>query len=606
MEFDAVFVIATITLIAIILQWLAWWVKLPAILFLLLFGILAGPVTGLLDPDLLFGNLLTPIVSLAVAVILFEGGLTLKVAEIKGLEKVVRNLVTVGLLTTWIITALAVKFLLDFSWEMAFLFGSFTVVTGPTVIVPMLRTVRPNAKISNILRWEGIVIDPVGALLAVLVFEYIVSESASAAWSHTLLLFGSILITGLLAGIAAGHLLGLALRHHVLPGYLHNVAALAMVWSVFAFSNTIAEESGLLAVTVMGMWLANMKDTPVDEILDFKESLSLLLISILFITLAARLEFSQFDELGVAAIWVFLVMQFVARPIKVLVCSVGSSLTWAERGLLSWIAPRGIVAAAVSALFALRLEESANMEKADLLVPLTFAVIIGTVVLQSATAGALARWLKVAEPEPKGFLVIGANAVARAVAGALVENGFRTLLCDTNWDNIKKARMEGHSSYYGSPVSDHADRHLDLVGIGRMLGLSPLPNLNALASMKYRGEFGNKAIYSIRSKTEIDLPEKRVVAAESRGRPLFGEQVTYSDLAGLLAQGAEVRCTSLTESFDYSQYLEQNNERAIPLFTVSPKGHLEMFVAGGKLKPLAGWTIAAVVTPEDNDGKNSL
>ena len=601
MEFDAVFSIAVITLIAIILQWLAWWVKLPAILFLLLFGVVAGPVTGLINPDLLFGNLLTPIVSLAVAVILFEGGLTLKLSEIKGLAKVVRNLLTIGLLTTWVITAFAVRYLLDFSWEMAFLFGSFTVVTGPTVIVPMLRTVRPNAKVSNILRWEGIVIDPVGALLAVLVFEFIVSESATAAWGHTLLLFGSIILTGLLAGIIAGHLFGLALRHHLLPEYLHNVAALAVVWAVFAFSNTAAEESGLLAVTVMGMWLANMKGTPVDEILDFKESLSVLLISILFITLAARLEFSQFNELGAAAIWVFLVMQFIARPIKVLVSSIGSTLTWAERALLSWIAPRGIVAAAVSALFALRLEETGTVEKADLLVPLTFAVIIGTVVLQSATAGPLARWLKVAEPDPKGFLVIGANAVSRTVAKALLENGFRTLLCDTNWDNIKKARMEGFNTYYGSPVSEHADRNLDLVGIGKMLGLSPLPNLNALASMKYRGEFGYKAIYSIRSKTEIDLPEKRVVAAESRGRPLFGEQTTYSSLANQIAQGAEVRSTSLTESFDYEGYLKQYEERAIPLFAVNQKGNLEMFVAGGALKPLAGWTIAALVVPEENE-----
>ena len=601
MEFDAVFTIAVITLVAILLQWLAWWVKLPAILFLLLFGIVAGPVTGLVNPDLLFGNLLTPIVSLAVAVVLFEGGLTLKLTEIKGLAKVVRNLLTIGLLTTWVITAFAVKYLLDFSWEMAFLFGSFTVVTGPTVIVPMLRTVRPNAKISNILRWEGIVIDPVGALLAVLVFEFIVSESTTAAWGHTVLLFGSIILTGLFAGIVAGHLFGLALRHHLLPEYLHNVAALAIVWSVFAFSNAAAEESGLLAVTVMGMWLANMKGTPVDQIIDFKESLSVLLISILFITLAARLEFSQFNELGMAAFVVFLVMQFIARPIKVLISSIGSSLTWAERALLSWIAPRGIVAAAVSALFALRLEETGTMEKADLLVPLTFAVIIGTVVLQSATAGPLARWLKVAEPDPKGFLVIGANAVSRAVAKALLENEFRTLLCDTNWENIKKARMEGHNTYYGSPVSEHADRNLDLVGIGKMLGLSPLPNLNALASMKYRSEFGYKAIYSIRSKTEIDLPEKRVVAAESRGRPLFGDQTTYSSLANQIAQGAEVRSTSLTESFDYEEYLKQYEERAIPLFAINPKGQLEMFVAGGSLKPLAGWTIAALVVPEENE-----
>ena len=590
-------IIAGTAVIAILCQWIAWRLKLPAILFLLLAGIVAGPLTGWLDPDAVYGNLLFPMVSLSVAVILFEGGLTLKLREIRGLESVVRNLVSVGVLVTWTVTTLVTHWILNFEWQLSWLFGAVMVVTGPTVIVPLLRTVRPNRRISNILRWEGIVIDPIGALLAVLVFEFIVSNQAGVAISNIVLIFAEVVGVGCGLGAASGFLFGWVLRRHALPEYLHNVAALCSVVGVFAGSNYIVEESGLLTVTVMGIWLANMDDVPMEDILNFKESLSVLLISVLFIILAARIEIVQFQALGWSALWIFIAIQFLARPLKVMVSTFKSDLNWRERTLLGWIAPRGIVAAAVTALFAIRLREY-GFEQAELLVPLAFLVIIGTVVLQSATAGLLARLLGVAEPEPKGFLIIGANPIARAIAVVLKERGFSTLLTDSNWEHIKAARMLGLETYYGNPVSDHADWHLNLVGIGRMLGLSRHADLNALSGLKYRAEFGRNAIYTLKSSIDIDKSEKHTVSDEHRGNVLFGDDVTYGKLASLLSQGAQLRSTLLTEDFDFTAYCERNDSKSIPMFSLSKDGELRVFVAGKDWAPKPGWTIIGLFPVE--------
>ncbi|MCB1875263.1 MAG: sodium:proton antiporter [Chromatiales bacterium] len=587
--------LAGIGLLILASQWLAWRAKLPAILFLLLTGIVVGPVTGLLQPDQLFGPLLLPIVSLSVAVILFEGSLTLKFREIKGVQSVVWRLVSVGILVTWVITALVTHYALGFSWALAWLFGAITVVTGPTVIVPMLRTVRPNARIANILRWEGIVIDPVGAILAVLVLEYLLSSAGNGALAHVGLSLGELILIGSLSGLAGAEFLGLILRRRWLPEYLHNTAALALVLGVFSGSNLLQEESGLLAVTVMGLRLANMPKVNMEGILSFKEHLSLLLISGLFILLAARIQFDQLAKLGWGALWVFLAMQFLARPAKVWICTLGSDLKREERALLAWIAPRGIVAAAVSALFALRLE-GAGFENADLLVPLTFMVIIGTVVLQSATAGPLARRLGVAEPEPMGFLVIGANPFSRELAKSLKQHGFRVRLTDTSWNNVKTARMEGLPTFYGLATSEHADRTLDLVGIGRMLGLSNSDDLNALAALRFRSEFGPDAIYTLRHK-RIEDPDKQGVHADEAAM-LFGEKATYGELAGRLARGAQIRDTLLTDAFGLEDYRATHGERALPLFAIDPKGRLRFYTSQSTPQPEAGWTLVALVSPD--------
>ncbi len=586
--------IAILLVVCALCQWVAWRVKLPAIIFLLLAGLLSGPVFGVFDPQALLGDLFFPFVSLSVAIILFEGSLTLKFSDILGLQKVVRNMVSIGMLVTWVITALATRFALDLSWQISFLFGAITVVTGPTVIVPMLRTVRPTAAVSNILRWEGIVIDPIGASLAVLVYEFIISGGGQGALGHTLLTFAQIVVVGAIIGAGGGYLFGLLLRRHWLPEFLHNVSTLALVIGTFALSNVLQEESGLITVTVMGIWLANMKGVDTEEILDFKESLSIILISILFIMLAARLEVASFVQLGWPAIWVFVAIQFLARPLNIVISTFGSPLKWPERHLLAWIAPRGIIAAAISALFALQLVNH-GFEGAKVLVPLTFMVIIGTVLLQSTTARMVAIWLGVAEPEPKGFLIIGANEVARAIAQALLKAGLRVQLVDTSWEKVAKAKMDGLPTYLGNPVSEHAERHLDLIGIGRMLALSPHDSVNLSTALHYRMELGKNNVYTLQTKPDNGSAKSRQVSALRRGKNLFNAETTYETLQTALAAGATIKITALTEAFGMSELLQTHGEGFLPLFAVDGREHIHVFSADEVVKPTAGWSVVSLV-----------
>jgi NhaP-type Na+/H+ or K+/H+ antiporter len=465
-------------------------------------------------------------------VILFEGSLSLRFAEITGVEKVVTRLVTWGTLISWVITTAATMWLAGTSWQVASLFGAVMVVTGPTVIAPMLRTVRPVASVASILRWEGILIDPIGAILAILTYQFITALGAQQVLLLTLFTLIKMIVAAVALGAGTGYLLGITLRRNWLPAFLHNFTVLGVVFAVYVLSNAVEHETGLLAVTVMGLWLANMPGVHTEDILDFKESLSILLISGLFIILAARIDFSLFRALGWGALGIFVALQFLARPLKVLLATTGSSLNWRERTLLGWIGPRGIVAAAISAVFGLRLEQ-AGFADAVYLVPLSFMVIIGTVLLQGATARPLARILGVAEPEPKGFLIVGANRLAREIARQLNKVGYRTLLADTSWENIEQARKDGLDTYYGNPVSEHADRHLDLIGFGGLLGLSPHSALGSLAVLRYRREFGDGNIYALHA-NRAELPENLRIAAAQPGHELFGKDVTYSDLTRLL------------------------------------------------------------------------
>ena len=584
--------LAGMLMIGFLAQWLAWRVKLPAILFLLLAGIVLGPVSGVLDPDRLLGSLLFPTVSLAVALILFEGSLTLRFHELPGIGHVVRGLVSYGAVTALLLLALAAHLVAGLSWSIALLFGALACVTGPTVIAPMLRTLRPNARIANTLRWEGIVIDPLGALFAVLIFEAIVSRQEG----HTIGIFVATIGCGAVIGALSAWLTGFLLRRQLIPEYLQNYAVLAAVLFAFSISNVITHESGLLAVTIMGIALGNMRGVHIDDILDFKESLTTVLVSVLFILLAARLHWPLPDGMLGAGIALFLIAQLVVRPLTVLLSSLGSTLSWRERALIGWVAPRGIVAASVSALFALRLD-ALGVAGAGALVPLVFILIIGTVVLQSATARPLALWLKVAEPEPRGLLVFGSDVVARAIGKVLGEAGFRVVLADDDWDGIRQARMEGLATFFGNPASPHAERHLDLTGIGRLLAVSTHRERNSLACVHYRQEFGRDKVYRLRNLTPQENTDRAALSGSLLAPPLFDEEMTHGRFAEMLEQGWRIKSTRLSATFDWPRFVEQYGSNTVLMFGVEEKGALRVASTKRELEPKPGWTVIALVPP---------
>ena len=598
---DPLMSLVAVGLLSIGCQYLAYRVRLPAILPLLIVGILVGPVWGILDADALFGNLLFPVVSLSVAIILFEGSLTLKFRDIAGHGNMVRNLCSIGVIVTWGIAAVAAHYSLNISWQLAFLFGAIVTVTGPTVIVPMLRTVRPKTNLANILRWEGIVIDPIGALLAVLVFEFIVASQGNAI-SHTFIMFGKTIGIGVVLGLGSGYLLGLSIRKDWIPHYLLNTAVLTIILGVFAASNYVAHESGLLAVTITGMVLANMKNVDVEDILEFKETLSVLLISGLFILLATRLNLQSVIDVGWGAIIILVAIMFVARPLSVIASSIGTGLKWNELALLSWIAPRGIVAAAVSALFSLKLEEI-GYEGAGIIVPMVFLVIIATVVVQSLTSRSVASLLKVRAPAPTGYLIFGGSKFNRLLACEMLNQDIAVTIADTNWDAIREARMMDIPVYFGNPMSDHAARHLDIATFGTVLIMSPYKQLNPLISYHFEYTQGKDKVWSLTSNEQATRPSHQVSEQYAKKLTLFDEGVTYGYLASAVNRGASVKTTRLTDEFSFEDYNNKYKDRATPLLAINKEGKSYTFINGNSIEPKSGWRIISLVLPEEDDQK---
>lgn len=585
--------LASIPILGISAQWLAWRLELPAILLLLLFGLLAGPVTGLLQPEALLGPLLPPVVSLAVAVILFEGGLSLTLAELGHLGPVVRRLLTVGSLFTWAGSTGAAYYLLGFSLPLAALLGAILVVTGPTVIGPLLRHVRPQDRLASILRWEGIVIDPLGAILAVLVFEAVLAGGLSQATAKLATALLTTLAVGGLFGLLGAGLTVVLFKRYWIPDFLHSPMVLVLVIGCFTGANELRQESGLLAVTVMGIILANQGQVAIKHVSEFKENLSVLLVSSLFILLAARLQLSDLSQLDLASLGFLGILILLLRPGAVALATWRSDLDWRARLFLAWMAPRGIVAASVASLFALRLAE-AGYPGAERLVPITFLVIIGTVALYGLTAAPLARWLGVAKPSPQGVLLAGAHRFARALALALQEAGYPVLLADTNEEHIAAARRSGLPTYHGSLISQGAPSEMDLSGIGRLLALAVSDEANALAVARCAEFFGRNEVYQLSPDLKGES-EPRLAPHHWRGRLLFNPGLTYKVLAAHVAAGAVVKAIKLTESFDYPALLAYYGDGFIPLLVIEQNATLRVITTDTPLAPRPGQTLVCLV-----------
>ncbi len=581
-----------ILVIGVAARWLAWRLHLPAILLLLLCGIVAGPVTGFLQPDELFGNFLNPFVSLSVALILFEGGLSLNLRELKEIGGVVRNLILIGSLVTWAIASAAAWAIFGLDYRLALLLGAVFVVTGPTVVIPLLRHVRPSPRIRNTIKWEGILNDPVGAILAVLVFEAILATGGGGPQEGAIQFLYSVL-TGIGVGAAVAVLTLILLYFHWLPDFLDAGFTLAVVLGAFTLSNHFQPESGLLATTVMGIVLSNQRLTPVRHIVEFKEHLRILIISTLFIVLSARLQAADIYAVWKPALVFLAVLLFVARPASVWLACLGSKLKTNERRFLMWMAPRGIVAAAIASIFSERLTE-AGVSGAEELAPIAFIVIIGTVTIYGLTALPLANRLGLAEPSPQGFLFVGAHSWARRIALELQNAGFHVALAESNWEHVTAARQAGLPAYYGAVLSEGVLDEINLYGIGRLAAVTSNDEANALAALHFREDFGRSNVYQLPPERS-DSGRRGVSPEHLQGRYLFHPDLTFAKLGKIFEAGAKIKTTPITEKFTYEKFKELYGNDTISLFLINKGESLSVIAAAQPVTPKPGQTLIAIV-----------
>ena len=593
--------LAGIVILGILAQWVAWKFKIPAILPLILTGLFVGPFSTLYSIDgnkwieplwngkigLFPGESLFNFVSLSIALILFEGGLTLKKDEIRHVGPVIYKLITIGSLTTMITAAIAAHFIIGLNWPLSFLFSSLIIVTGPTVITPILRNLHLKKDISTILKWEGILIDPIGALVAVLVFEFISlgGDHGTEYTKETLIEFGKIIIIGFSIGFTSAYAFAFSLKQKWIPHYLLNVVSLALVLTVFVLADLFAHESGLLAVVIMGMVLGNMKLSALKDVLYFKETISILLISILFILLSAKIDLSDLQLIyNWNSLILFACVVLIVRPLGVFLSSSKSGLNLNEKIFISWVGPRGIVAAGIASLFGLKLTMQ-GVENANYITPLVFMIVLGTVLLNSTTAKLMARITKVLLKKTEGILIVGASKPSRLIATYLKNNDRRVVLIDSNRNNISSAKKEGLEAMECDLYEDEILENIELSDIGYVLALTGSQTINEYALSKLKSSFGDEGSFRLISDEEMRNPD--VNPKEG----LFSPTDDYINISEVVRDFPEIHEISITSDEHYQEIIDaiRKEVKSIPIFikdlnneiNIIPASHDEIKVETG-------------------------
>ena len=575
--------LAGIIILGILAQWVAWKFKIPAILPLILIGLLVGPIAAAylsedgskwIEPiwngtkGLFPGDGLYYFVSLAISIILFEGGLTLKRSEIKNVGPVITKLITLGSAITFILAGLGAHYIFNLAWEISFLFSGLIIVTGPTVITPILRNIPLKKDVSTVLKWEGILIDPIGALVAVLVFEFISVGGGGGFTKTALMEFGKILLFGTSFGFTFAHALAYAINKKLIPHYLLNVVALSTVLLVFVESEVFAHESGLLAVVVMGMVLGNSKLKNLKELLYFKESLSVLLISILFILLAANINI---EDLMLLYTWktiaLFTIVVFVIRPLAVFSSTFKSKLKFKEKLFISWVGPRGIVAAGIASLFGSKLLKQ-GVEGAEYITPLVFMIVLGTVLLNATTARMFAKIVGVFLKTSDSILFVGASSPIRLIAKYLKEKGKRVVLIDSNSNFIEQAINDDLEALKIDIYDDDLTDNIELNDVGYLIALTGSDMVNKHALNNFSKHFGEHGSYKIASSKEI------IEASSFERKSFFTPNDDYINLSEAYRENPSILEVEIKTEAEYNNILElfSREEKSIPLFIENEKG----------------------------------
>ena len=593
---NLVLAFAIIGVLGVGAQWLAWRFNLPAIVLMSIAGVIAGPVLNIFAApgapsdqppmEYLFGDFYRPMIAVAVAVILFEGGLTLNFSEIRDLTKGIRRLVFPGVPIAWALGAAAAHYIAGLSAPVALLFGGIMVVTGPTVIIPLLRQSKLNARPAALLKWEGIINDPIGALLAVIVYEFMVFGEAHAGPT---IIVSTVIVAAILStalGFTIGKFTAAAFRRGWVPEYLKPPVLLALVLVCFEAANLLQEEGGLLSVTAMGVTLANSRIASINDLRLFKENIAVLLVSGVFIILTANLTVASLAALDWSVVGFLAAMLFIVRPLTVFVSTIGADLPFKERLLVGWIAPRGIVAVAVSSFFGAALID-AGFDDGAMLAPLAFAMVFATVILHGFTIGPLAKSLGLAAKERPGVLIVGASPWSTELAAKLIDLDIPVTIADTSYRRLKAARLANIPTYFGEILSEVTEHHMDLNRFGYLLALGGNEAHNALVTTDLAPEMGRSAIFQINARGK-DEEDRRALSYTLQGRTFLHSGVTLDELIRRHYEGWIFQRTKLSDAYPPERYLEE----------LDPNHEIVMVVRRGALVFASK---EAAITPEIGD-----
>lgn len=581
-----------IIILGILAQWAAWKLEIPAILPLILIGLFVGPFSTYLSEDgnkwiepvwngthgLFPGERLFNFVSLAISLILFEGGLTLKKEELKNVGPVIYKLITLGAFITLITAGIAAHFVIGLNWSISFLFSSLIVVTGPTVIAPILRNLPIKKDLSTILKWEGILIDPIGALIAVLVFEFITvgNQMGSSYTREALIEFIKIIVTGFSVGFTSAYAFTLALKNKLIPHYLLNAVVLALVLGVFVLSDLFAHESGLLSVVIMGMVLGNMKLDALKDIFYFKETISILLISILFILLSANIDMSDLELIfNWKTLILFAIVVLIIRPLGVFLSSMNSTLKQNEKIFISWVGPRGIVAAGIASLFGIKLTMQ-GYEDANFITPLVFMVVLGTVLLNATTARMVAKITRVLLTKSEGILIVGASEPSRLIASYLIKNDRRVVLIDSNPKHIQVAKDMELEAIECDIFADDLLEDIELNDIGYLLALTGSTTINNYAMAKFSPYFGEEGAFKLLSAKEMKDMESIDPST------IFSYNNDFINLSEVVRDYPDYNEVEINSKAEFKKLMKaaNNQKETIPLFLRDNLG--EIHILGAK------------------------
>ncbi len=601
---DPILALALIAIAGTGAQWLAWRLNLPAIVLMLLAGFLVGPVFGILSPHDLLGANMEPFVAAAVSLILFEGALSLNLHELRREKFPLARLIGAGVPIAWFLGSVTAWAIAGLSWQISVFVGALLIVTGPTVIVPMLREAKIERRPATILKWEGILNDPLGVLLAVFAFEmarYAADPLASLA--HVSGWMALIIAVATAAGFVFAWICAQALRRGFVPEHLKMPFTFSMVLACFAAGAALEQEAGLLAVTVMGVTLANYTLPALDEMRRFKETVSVLLVSGIFIILTASLTWEQISGFDWRILAFAVAVMFVVRPLTVFLVTLGSDLTWQQKVFLGWIAPRGIVVFTIAGVFAAKLTD-AGFEDASMLVPLAFGFVVLTVVVHGGTVGFLARTLGLEASSRSSVLIVGANPFSAALARALADRDVPVCVADTDWQRLRQARKLNVPVFHGEVLSDQAEQKLDLNRFDYVIAASHNTAYNALVSTDLAPRLGREYIYQIAVQDDLEANEGRMqLPIGLLGQALFPDGAHYEELERRMASGWRFTMSEITEETDIEDLYNDEGEAVVG---IAPDGTLT-FVPGVPRKPLnAGDCLLRFVPPADSPSQNKI